>query len=96
MIKKFTYPLLSSAFSKSDIICGSKVLSSKYITMSKITKYFEKQFNTEICIIRTMPNLPASIGKGVTCLFKNKNVIVMISGGNIDYEFFSSIVKENQ
>ena len=27
---------------------------------------------------------------------KNKNVIVMISGGNIDYEFFSSIVKENQ
>ena len=27
---------------------------------------------------------------------KNKNVIVMISGGNIDYEFFSSIVNDNQ
>jgi len=27
---------------------------------------------------------------------KNKNVIVMISGGNIDYKFFSSIIKEKQ
>ena len=38
MIKKITYPLLSNAFSKSDINCGTKVLKSKYITMSKITK----------------------------------------------------------
>ena len=44
MIKKFKYPLLSDAFSKSDINCGLKVLSSKHITMSKITRNFEKQF----------------------------------------------------
>ena len=48
MIKKFTYPLLSNAFSKSDISCGIKVLSSKFITMSKITQNFEKQFAKKI------------------------------------------------
>ena len=41
MIKKFKYPLLSNAFSTSDIKCGLKVLSSKHITMSKLTKNFE-------------------------------------------------------
>ena len=44
MKKKNSYPLLSNAFSRADVRSGIKVLKSKYITMSKITKSFEKQF----------------------------------------------------
>ena len=44
------------------------------IVAGKKTKYFERQFEKNTCIVRTMPNLPASVSKGVTCLFKNKNV----------------------
>lgn len=44
------------------------------IVAGKEIKYFETQFGKKTCVIRTMPNLPASVGKGVTCLFKNKNV----------------------
>ena len=36
--------MLTNAFSNKDISCGVKVLKSKYITMSKITKKFESQF----------------------------------------------------
>ena len=78
MIKKFTYPLLSNAFSKSDIICGSKVLSSKYITMSKITKSFEKNFAKKIgCKYALMTNSGSSanllaISAIINPLFSNK------------------------
>ncbi len=44
MKKKISYPLLTNAFSPADINSGIKVLKSKYITMSKITRSFEKQF----------------------------------------------------
>ena len=38
------YPLLSNAFSESDISEGQKILKSKQITMSSKTKLFEKKF----------------------------------------------------
>lgn len=38
------YPLLENAFSDSDILKGINVLLSRKITMSQITKRFEKQF----------------------------------------------------
>ena len=78
MIKKFKYPLLSNAFSKSDIGCGIKVLKSKRITMSKITKNFEKQFAKKIgCKYALMTNSGSSanllaISSIVNPLFKNK------------------------
>ena len=78
MIKKITYPLLSNAFSKSDINCGTEVLKSKYITMSKITKKFEKKFSKKIgCKYALMTNSGSSanllaISALVNPLFKNK------------------------
>ena len=44
MIKKFKYSLLSDAFNEKDINEGINVLKSKKITISKITKNFEKYF----------------------------------------------------
>ena len=44
------------------------------IVAGKEIKYFERQFSKNACVVRTMPNLPASVAKGVTCLIKNKNV----------------------
>ena len=38
------YPLLSNAFSESDVSEGQKVLKSKQITMSSKTRFFEKKF----------------------------------------------------
>jgi CDP-6-deoxy-D-xylo-4-hexulose-3-dehydrase len=78
MIKKFKYPLLSNAFSRSDIRCGLKVLSSKHITMSKITKNFEKRFAKKIgCKYALMTNSGSSanllaISTIINPLFKNK------------------------
>jgi len=48
MIKKISYPLLSDAFSNNDINCGIKVLKSGQVTMSNITKKFEKKFAKKI------------------------------------------------
>ena len=42
------YPLLSNAFSNSDIREGQKILKSKQITMSSKTKLFEKKFSQYI------------------------------------------------
>jgi CDP-6-deoxy-D-xylo-4-hexulose-3-dehydrase len=78
MIKKFKYPLLSDAFSKSDINCGLKVLSSKHITMSKITINFEKQFAKKLgCKYALMTNSGSSanllaVSAIINPLFKNK------------------------
>src|SRR6056300_255249 len=48
MIKKFRYSLLSDAFNEKDINEGINVLKSKKITISKITKNFEKYFAKKI------------------------------------------------
>ena len=78
MIKKLKYPLLSNAFSKSDISCGIKVLKSKRITMSKITKNFEKQFAKKIgCKYALMTNSGSSanllaVSAIINPMFKNK------------------------
>ena len=48
MTKKFKYNLLSNAFNKKDIDVGIRVLKSKKITISKITKKFEKYFAKKI------------------------------------------------
>ena len=45
---KMKYPLLSEAFNNKDIQCAIKVIRSKYITMSHITKRFEKKFAKKI------------------------------------------------
>ena len=44
MSKKFKYPLLDNAFSPQDLQKGINVLRSGQITMSGITKKFEKSF----------------------------------------------------
>ena len=78
MLKKFKYPLLSNAFSKSDINCGLKVLSSKYITMSKITRNFEKKFAKKLgCKYAVMTNSGSSanllaVSAIINPLFKTK------------------------
>ncbi len=46
--KKFFYPLLSDGYSSSDLQEASKVLLSGRLTMSKITKKFEKYFAKKI------------------------------------------------
>jgi pyrroline-5-carboxylate reductase len=38
------------------------------------TEYIEENIGQEIAVIRTMPNTPISIGKGMTALCKNQNV----------------------
>ena len=45
---KYFYPLLSSAFSKEDLIAGIEVLISGQITMSKKTRDFEKDFANKL------------------------------------------------
>jgi len=42
--KKYFYPLLENGFSKKDILEGTKVLKSRFITMGKHTYNFEKEF----------------------------------------------------
>ena len=44
MKKKIYYPLLEDAFNKNDIEIGKKVIQSRQLTMSKITRSFEKKF----------------------------------------------------
>ena len=45
---KIIYPLLSDAFNKKDIQCGINVIKSKFITMSKVTRRFEKKFAKKV------------------------------------------------
>ena len=61
IIKKIKYPILSNAFNKKDIDLGVKVLKSKYITMSKHTKKFEKYFAKKMnCRFALMVNSGSS------------------------------------
>lgn len=66
-----------------DIVCagiknylpkGVPVLS---IAAGKDVKYFEAQFAPSTPIIRVMPNLPATIGKGISALYANDAVTPM-------------------
>ena len=45
---KFKYPLLNQGFSVDDILQGIKILSSGQITMSKVTKNFERMFAKKV------------------------------------------------
>jgi CDP-6-deoxy-D-xylo-4-hexulose-3-dehydrase len=46
--KKYLYPLLANAISAEDISAAKKVLLSRQITMSKVTKNFENKFSRYI------------------------------------------------
>ena len=46
--KKYKYDLLENGFSNEDIVCGSKVLRSKRITMASKTRKFEINFAKKI------------------------------------------------
>ncbi len=46
--KKFSYPLLTDGYSSSDLQEASKVLLSGRLTMSQVTKKFEKYFAKKI------------------------------------------------
>jgi pyrroline-5-carboxylate reductase len=63
-----------------DIVCagvkehlpaGVPILS---IAAGKDTTYFEQQFFNDTPIIRVMPNLPATIGKGMSAIYATGNV----------------------
>ena len=61
------------------------------IVAGKKIDFFEKIFGKNIAIVRTMPNLPSSVGKGVTCIFANRRVdIKQIKFAN---RLFSSVGK---
>jgi Predicted pyridoxal phosphate-dependent enzyme apparently involved in regulation of cell wall biogenesis len=47
-VKKFKYKLLSNAFNKKDIDIGTKIIRSKQLTISFITRKFEKYFAKKI------------------------------------------------
>jgi pyrroline-5-carboxylate reductase len=44
------------------------------IAAGKDTTYFEQKFSPDTPIIRVMPNLPATIGKGMSAIYANKHV----------------------
>lgn len=63
-----------------DVVCaglkdylpaGAPILS---IAAGKDLTYFESQFTDQTPIIRTMPNLPATVNKGMTALIANTSV----------------------
>ena len=45
---KHLFPLKDSTFRNKDLIKGIKVILSKNVTMSKVTKKFEKEFSKKI------------------------------------------------
>ena len=61
MKKKLKYQLLENAFNNGDILAAKKVVSSKQLTMSKITKRFEKKFSQYLgCNYAVMVNSGSS------------------------------------
>lgn len=44
------------------------------VMAGKKINFFEKNLNKSIQIVRAMPNMPAFVNKGMTCLISNKNV----------------------
>ena len=60
-MKKFFYPLIDNPFSSIDIIAGTKVLKTRQLTLSKITKNFEKSFAKKMrCKYSVMVNSGSS------------------------------------
>ena len=60
-------PILASRFGTTPLYIS--------IVAGKTIAYFEKYLSEQAKIIRTMPNTPALISKGITALSANKNVI---------------------
>jgi pyrroline-5-carboxylate reductase len=63
----------------SDAMAGIGTLrSSRPLVISvvagKTIAFFEKYFGSEAAIIRTIPNTPAAVGRGITAMAANKNV----------------------
>ncbi|MEZ5902807.1 MAG: pyrroline-5-carboxylate reductase [Alphaproteobacteria bacterium] len=56
---------------KNYIPSGVPVLS---IAAGKDIAYYEQQFSANTPLIRVMPNLPATVGKGISALYANKAV----------------------
>ncbi len=44
------------------------------IAAGRDTYFFEQQLGDHVAIVRTMPNMPAAIGRGITAAFANANV----------------------
>jgi pyrroline-5-carboxylate reductase len=44
------------------------------VVAGKTIAYFEKTFGGDAAIIRTMPNTPAAVGRGITAMTTNRNV----------------------
>lgn len=60
-MKSFFYPLVDNPFNSVDIIAGTKVLKTRQLTLSKITKNFEKIFTKKIkCKYAVMVNSGSS------------------------------------
>lgn len=56
---------------------NSNILKNKLfisIIAGKKISFFEGVLSTRHHVVRTMPNLPAKVGKGVTAIFCNKNI----------------------
>ena len=70
------------------------------ILAGKSTKWFKENISNNLKIVRAMPNLPASISKGITAIFCSKNISlsekliikkIMLSVGTVSF-----VRKENQ
>ena len=82
--KKFTYPLLTDGYSSSDLQEASKVLLNGRLTMSNITKKFEKYFAKKIgSKYALMVNSGSSANLlALFCLIKAKVLLISSSTEN--------------
>ena len=85
MTKELNYPLLSNAFNQKDIDVGVKVLKSKFITMSKITRKFELFFAKKMkCKYAVMTNSGSSANLlAVSCLTNPLSQKKFIAGDEV-------------
>jgi pyrroline-5-carboxylate reductase len=44
------------------------------VAAGKTIAYFEARFGTDAAVVRTMPNTPAAVGRGITAMVANPNV----------------------
>ncbi len=81
-MKKFSYKLLSNAFNQSDIKEGTKVIKSKYLTISKITRKFEKYFAKKLGVnYAVMTNSGSSANLLATSVLRNPLSIKKLKPG---------------
>ena len=85
MTRKLYYPLLSNAFNTKDITEGVKVLKSKFITMSKVTRKFELLFAKKMgCKYAVMTNSGSSANLlAVSCLTNPLTKKKLVSGDEV-------------